>query len=468
MRKWDKLNDKQFTVLRRIDDGDDLSSPDAVALRRSARALADRGLVTVSRRDGWRATITDAGRYYLEHGHHPDRPMRVGHVGMPDERRGEVGEEHARSGSEPASGRRPPPHATAAIAAKRRKAAADLVATLQRDGELVIEGATPEQRDDTRKVVDFAKRNGLVPTGQRIEKSQWRTGDIRVRLVSGFHVNSRSALDADRISVPPSVDEWHPLLAALGKPGEVLGVSEDRLPRAMRIMHALLVEAQQRGYEVGWSDDTSRGVEIRIHGFAQAVTMEEEWVKQEILPSAAELERTTLYDWQRVRPEVQKVPSGKMVMSVSGLGGCSTQRRWADRKRWSLEDRLGDVLAAVEDVAQDKAERKRAEDEKEAARQRDWEDAMASARVAFRRDKRVKALLEQLDGWEQARRVRAFSEAARRTGRSDPAWLEWVESYADEIDPLTGRITAPADVEPKPEELRPYLGRWSPYGPDRR
>ena len=126
--------------------------------------------MTVSRRDGWRTTITDAGRYYLEHGHHPDRLVRVGHVGTSDERRGEAGDEHASSGSETANGRRPPPRATAAITAKRRKVAAELVATLQRDGELVHADASREQRDDTRKVVDFAKRNGLVPAGQRIER----------------------------------------------------------------------------------------------------------------------------------------------------------------------------------------------------------------------------------------------------------------------------------------------------------
>lgn len=48
----------------------------------------------------------------------------------------------------------------------------------------------------------------------------------------------------------------------------------------------------------------------------------------------------------------------------------------------------------VEEVAQDKAARRRADKEKAAARQRDWEDA-----VAFRRGKGVKALAEPLDGW---------------------------------------------------------------------
>ena len=44
-------------------------------MRRSTYALRDRGLVTVSRRGGgWRAEVTEAGRFYLQHGHHPDHP----------------------------------------------------------------------------------------------------------------------------------------------------------------------------------------------------------------------------------------------------------------------------------------------------------------------------------------------------------------------------------------------------------
>ncbi|SDP90853.1 hypothetical protein SAMN04487905_112186 [Actinopolyspora xinjiangensis] len=371
-------------------------------------------------------------------------------------------------GGRASEGRRSSPHTIAAIAAKRRETAEELVATLQRDGEVVIEDASTEQRDDLRRVIDFAKRHGLVAANQRIEKSQWRRRGIRVRLISGPQANSKPMSNVTRIKVPISVEEWHPLLAALSQPGDVLGVSEDSLPRAMRIMHAMLVETEKRGYEAGWSDDTSQGVEIRIDGFAQTVTIEEELVKQDVVPGAAELEKTELYDWQRIRPEVKKMPSGKLVMRVSGTWRFGAQQRWTDRKRWSLEDRLGDVLAAVEDMASEKAERKRANEEEVAARQRAWEDAMAAARGAFLRDNRVKALTKQLDGWEQADRIRAFVLAARRKGQADNAWLEWAESYADEIDPLTGPVEAPDDVEPKSEDLRPYLGRWSPYGPGRR
>ncbi|MGI5180135.1 hypothetical protein ACQEVZ_27795 [Dactylosporangium sp. CA-152071] len=75
MQRWDPLNDRQLRLLQRIAAGDDLSGPDGVSDRRSGRALHDRGLLRVTRKGGtWQAHPTDAGRFYLEHGHHPDHP----------------------------------------------------------------------------------------------------------------------------------------------------------------------------------------------------------------------------------------------------------------------------------------------------------------------------------------------------------------------------------------------------------
>lgn len=62
-----KLNDAQLRLLRWVSDGapGEASNGDRV----SARALEHRGLVRVKGRGPtWHATITDAGRFYLQHG----------------------------------------------------------------------------------------------------------------------------------------------------------------------------------------------------------------------------------------------------------------------------------------------------------------------------------------------------------------------------------------------------------------
>ncbi len=74
MRRWDPLNELQLSVLSRIADGDGLGGPEQTGYRLSVYALRDRGLVTAGKRHGrWQAHITEAGRFYLEHGRHPDK-----------------------------------------------------------------------------------------------------------------------------------------------------------------------------------------------------------------------------------------------------------------------------------------------------------------------------------------------------------------------------------------------------------
>lgn len=71
MERSSPLNDKQLETLRLIGAGDDLRGQEHIGRRSTGRALQSRGLVTVSKRDGiWRATITEAGRHFLDQGEH--------------------------------------------------------------------------------------------------------------------------------------------------------------------------------------------------------------------------------------------------------------------------------------------------------------------------------------------------------------------------------------------------------------
>lgn len=69
------MNDRQLALLTLIGDGTDPVTSDSPELATTSRALKDRGLIAMPRKNGkWQAQITEAGRFYLEHGQHPDRP----------------------------------------------------------------------------------------------------------------------------------------------------------------------------------------------------------------------------------------------------------------------------------------------------------------------------------------------------------------------------------------------------------
>ncbi|WP_127361427.1 hypothetical protein [Actinacidiphila soli] len=78
MQRWSRLNERQLALLTRIGAGADPVNSDNADLALTARALKERGLITMPKVHGkkWQAEITDAGTFYLEHGHHPDVPAK--------------------------------------------------------------------------------------------------------------------------------------------------------------------------------------------------------------------------------------------------------------------------------------------------------------------------------------------------------------------------------------------------------
>ncbi|MEV0533410.1 hypothetical protein AB0J08_16765, partial [Kitasatospora sp. NPDC050463] len=81
-----KAEQAQLALLTRIGEGVNPVTSDEPTLAVTARALKGRGLVLMPKAADkkWRAEITDVGRFYLEHGHHPDQPAKK--VGRPAER----------------------------------------------------------------------------------------------------------------------------------------------------------------------------------------------------------------------------------------------------------------------------------------------------------------------------------------------------------------------------------------------
>jgi hypothetical protein len=139
MRRWDPLNHRQLMILCRIGEGDEPVSSSDSALAKSVYALRARGLVTTPRAAGrWRAKITDAGRFYLQHGHHPDRPV-------------------------------PQPRRSTAAASSRETVQVgpgELMRMVEAaQYHLVIPDPSPAERAEWRRAVYAARRSGIPGSG---------------------------------------------------------------------------------------------------------------------------------------------------------------------------------------------------------------------------------------------------------------------------------------------------------------
>jgi hypothetical protein len=259
VRRWDPLNNCQLAVLQRIAGGDELRDTDNAA-RRSAAALRDRGLVAISRRDGWHATLTQTGQFYLDHGHHPDRPTE----NLPT--------------STPTS-----PNSQAPRQSQTQRQRRPLLVTARQlmdrlednTGTVIVADPDATTRAAWRRAIHAAKKGGVVPSGYHLRHRGRDTGDLLIELIEGDHPDTKHWSPRQQLALPDSIDQPHPVIAKLRRHPGHLDVTEASQDRALRILHALLVEWERRGHGAELAGDDGDGIDMVIAQFRYTLRMSE-------------------------------------------------------------------------------------------------------------------------------------------------------------------------------------------------
>lgn len=212
------LNELQIAVLRWISEGCSDDGIDSVSARISAGALRNRGLVRTSGRGStWKATITAAGTEYLQH----------------------------LDGPNPALPRQPNVSVTQQL----------VDAVVAAGGSLRV----PRKRWDEKGAIDYERRArlaesyGKVPPGSRLVVKTASAEEFLIELVN----DGMAAADGDDASpgltpvpVLARLSKYHRLAREFRDRTNLHEVSRKTLPRVLRVIHALAVEAERRGYEV--------------------------------------------------------------------------------------------------------------------------------------------------------------------------------------------------------------------------
>lgn len=103
-----------------------------------------------------------------------------------------------------------------------------------------------------------------------------------------------------------------------------------------------------------------------------------------------------------------------------------------------------------------------------------WEAAVEEARVRHAKTYRVKHFEAQKAAWRHATRLTQYVSAAGTRIETMPpgqprteaeAWISWAAATVNRLDPLTTPPRLPEIPEPQADDLKPFLGHWSPYGP---
>lgn len=442
------LNEKQIAVLEWIkdscgglDEGADFSR------RITARALHRRGLVVVKGRgDSWAASITRAGRAWLEK--HPTTATEGG------------------GGSD------------------------DLVRSVLAAGGRLEVGRDEAAKAAHEELVRLSHYAPNRPKGWRLEVKNagtWNSPLYVVVLVRYFE----DLVEELPVPAPVRVARYHPAVKAYLDDRDRQMVSKEHLVRAARILQAIADEAPKRGVEVvrpGRTGlpplvvDTYRERQADQGHLTLRTTAGQYGIRIRELSGPGGKPQQRHYWGQRSNRarwledrDTEFVSTGVLELIVEGPGMAHNGYRPKDTSTITLEERLPRIFRKFEIHRLEAEFREQERARKAAERRRRWEAAMEEARARYDEDARWEAFAERSREWHDVRRHREFLAAAREAAalleskaRDElVAHLDFAERALDGRDPLAdlGRLL-PKVRTPKPDDLKPYLESWSPHGPE--
>ncbi|MFG2843838.1 PE-PGRS family protein [Kitasatospora sp. NPDC048296] len=508
MHRWTPLNERQLALLTRIGEGATPVTSDEPALAVTARALKGRGLVLMPKAADkkWRAEITDVGRFYLEHGHHPDQPAKK--VGRP------AGRDQAqrpaakvvRQEAQPDEGSMSPKQSTPPRPARplpppRSVTGPALIEQVQQAGRFLrISDPPPEERARLRRAFDAARE--YAPDGYQLKYSGREKGDFFLGLLrtNGLDETEWNRIRLQRSRVVTDVDD---IIAAIKADHSAFEISEGVLPRVLSIVRLIAEEALSRHGDVTILKKRRQARPLlNVHGKTWEIGFKERQKRVKYVPAPKGRRKT--YDWQRVTPAHRSEPSGELdLYLVEPHPSYSRASAWTkecgDTPSRQLEEQIGAVFRALKARAEEQetrrlayeaeqrrlkgereraeAERRRLEAEEKERQQRKWEKAIAAAKIHAAEAARAETFGAALDRWRAAAEIRRFcaeleESASCATSVTEAErlrqWAKWGHEEADRIDPTSpgrGLGVEVFETEPTDEALRPFLKGWSPHRP---
>lgn len=503
MHRWSPLNDRQLTLLTRIGEGIEAVTSETPELALTARALKERGHIAMPKEGGrWQAEITEVGRFYLQHGHHPDRPEPAPRKTRPVTTLGAKKQESDRATEQKAAAEQKPP--AQRVARTPRPSPADigraLITEVQQAGRFLrVPNPDEAARARYRRAFDAARQ--CAPAGYHLKYSGRTKGDFFLGLlrVTGEDDTEWNRIRLARSRVITDVDD---VLAAVTADHSAFEISDRVLPRVLSLLRLIAEQALPLHGEIAVSKKRRQPRPLlTIHGRTYEITFKERQKQVRYVPKPEGRRRT--YDWQRVVPAQRFEPSGELEMVLAQQQGYQYgwKKEWADTEKKPLEDQIGSVLRALRARADEQerarlkreaeqrrqqdererqaAENRRLEAERQERAQQEWEAAVGVASIKAVDAARAEHFGTALEQWRAAGEIRTFcnalDEAAAQT--EDPfeaerlrEWSAWGRTEADRLDPtLNGKGLGVRNFhsEPTGDELRPFLDGWHPHRPEK-
>ena len=228
-------------------------------------------------------------------------------------------------------------------------------------------------------------------------------------------------------------------------------VSKDRLPRALRIMAAILHMLEQERFKVvvDKKGPESAGAIIYDENIRFGVVEKSRQIKS--------AETSGSYAYNRVTLE----PTGILSLQLWNYCPDRLRRAWRDSERAKLEEHLPACIAGMIKIALAARSRRDAEEKKEQARQKRIDEVRAILAQIENEEKKIKTLEWEAIAWHRADRLRNYVAALRASAAKNMEWLTWAERQADRIDPMKPTPSSILDDKANViRRLRAVEGYW--------
>ncbi|MFD4501544.1 hypothetical protein [Streptomyces sp. NPDC058457] len=345
-------------------------------------------------------------------------------------------------------------------------------------GQIVKPGSGPDLEKWPSRIA-AARRSGRIPETKELYGG-WCRGGYEIKLVD---IPAWRLAVLQPVPVPARLTRPHTVVRAMQNEQQPLGLTRPVQGRALRLIQALITAAEAEGHSssagaTGFAPPSHRRRRASPHftitaqGQPVGFLVLQEQDRTEHVATEKELADAKKHSWIRI-PRFDYTPSERLRFVLSG-GQPHRASEWSDAPGHSLEDQLAEIAQEVT-LRGEAAERRRL-DEIEAARQKRirWEAAMEDARVRYAEAYRFRHFEAQEAAWRHATGLTEYLSAVRTRVEAMPpgqtrteaeAWISWAASTVERLDPLHTPPRLPDIPEPRADDLRPFLGHWSPYGP---
>ncbi|MFJ8697678.1 hypothetical protein [Streptomyces ardesiacus] len=345
-------------------------------------------------------------------------------------------------------------------------------------GRIVKSGSGPDFEKWPSRVA-AARRSGRIPEAKELYEN-WCRGGYEIKLID---IPAWRLAVLAPVPVPSRLTRPHTVVRAMQNERQPLGLTKPVQGRALRLIQALITATEDEGHtcsagQSGFAPPSHRRRRANPHFTITAqdqtvgFLVPQEQDPAEHVATEKELADAKKHSWVRI-PRFDYTPSERLRFIISG-GQPHRASEWADTPGRPLEEQLAEIAQEV--TLRGEAAERRRRDEAEAARQKRirWEAAMEQARIRYAEAYRVRHLESQEAAWRHATRLIEYVSAVRTRVEAMPpgqtrieaeAWISWAASTVERLDPLHTPPRLPDIPEPRADDLKPFLGRWSPYGP---